>query len=190
VVEAEKVMRDAVVDLIMLEVALPGLNGLEFCRNLRSRSIRTPVLIVSRRTQEVDIVMGLEAGADDYIVKPFSSQEMLARVRAALRRAGYGLPDLVSAGPLTVDLKQQRVTRNGIPVRLSGKETALLCYLASRPNQIVSREELLMKVWGYEAADSRTVDNFVARLRGKIEDNPKLPTILITVYGEGYKLAF
>jgi DNA-binding response OmpR family regulator len=177
-------------DLLILDVMLPGRDGFELCRNIRSRS-PVPILMLTAKTDTVDIVVGLESGADDYVTKPFVTKELLARIRALLRRARDRgtLPRTITLGELEISPDAATVTKRGAPVHLTKTEFKLLCTLASRPNQIFTREMLLQQVWEYDYfGDSRLVDVHVRRLRGKIEDDPSDPRIVQTVRGLGYKL--
>jgi DNA-binding response OmpR family regulator len=177
-------------DLLILDVMLPGRDGFELCRNIRSRS-PVPILMLTAKTDTVDIVVGLESGADDYVTKPFVTKELLARIRALLRRARDRgtLPRTIIMGELEISPDAATVTKGGAPVHLTKTEFKLLCALASRPNQVFTREMLLQQVWEYDYfGDSRLVDVHVRRLRGKIEDDPSEPRIVQTVRGLGYKL--
>jgi DNA-binding response OmpR family regulator len=178
-------------DLIVLDLMLPRLSGYEVCRRLRAEKIDVPILVLTARGEEVDRVLGLDLGADDYVTKPFSVPEVLARIRALLRRVHPPAalpPDLRFAG-VKVDFLRFEASRNGEPVDLTRKEFALLRLLAARPGVAITRDELLEKVWGYEATQStRTVDNHIASLRSKLEDKASEPIHLITIHGVGYKL--
>ena len=177
-------------DLIVLDLMLPGLSGLEVCRILRKET-RVPIIMLTAKDAEVDKVVGLETGADDYVTKPFGMPELMARVRALLRRAEPGAddaPDVVESGDLLVDLARREVQRGGSPLRLKPKELDLLGFFMRRRGRAFSREELLNQVWGYEFADdTRTVDVHVRWLRQKIEPDPAQPSRLITVRGVGYR---
>jgi DNA-binding response OmpR family regulator len=178
-------------DLLILDVMLPGRDGFELCRDIRKRS-PVPILMLTAKTDTVDIVVGLESGADDYVTKPFVTKELLARIRALLRRARDrgSLPRTIVLGKLEISPDAATVTKGGAPVHLTKTEFKLLCTLASRPNQVFTREMLLQQVWEYDYfGDSRLVDVHVRRLRGKIEDDPAEPRIVQTVRGLGYKLA-
>jgi DNA-binding response OmpR family regulator len=180
--EAVAAQRPAVV---LLDVGLPGLDGTQVCRRMREAGDWTPVLFVTARDDEVDRVLGLELGADDYVTKPFSPRELVARVRAVLRRssASSGPSDRLAVGPLTADLRTRRVTVDGTAVDLTTTEFDLLTYLMRRPDRVCSREELLAEVWGYPAGTpTRTVDVHVAQLRAKLGDAVRLRT----VRGVGY----
>ncbi|MCH8051569.1 MAG: response regulator transcription factor [Chloroflexi bacterium] len=177
-------------DLIVLDLMLPGLSGLEVCRILRKET-RVPIIMLTAKDAEVDKIVGLETGADDYVTKPFGMPELMARVRALLRRAEPGAddaPDVVESGDLRVDLARREVQRGGSPLRLKPKELDLLGFFMRRRGRAFSREELLQQVWGYEFADdTRTVDVHVRWLRQKIELDPAQPSRLITVRGVGYR---
>lgn len=184
--------RAAPFDLIVLDVMLPGLDGLSVCRLIRKDST-APILILTARGTEVDKIVGLESGADDYIVKPFGLGEFLARVRAALRRASTAsaVPssrDRLEAGDLNLDLISRKAYRAGIELRLTHKEFDLLAELMRHVGAVLSRDLLLQKVWGYEfVGDSRTVDVHVRWLREKIEADPSQPARITTVRGVGYR---
>ena len=177
-------------DLVILDVMLPGLDGFEVCRILR-REAATPILMLTAKTEEVDKVVGLELGADDYVTKPFSMRELLARVRALLRRAEQGGQperELVTTGDLEVDLGKRQASRSGNALALKPKEFELLAFLVRNRGRAFTREQLLNQVWGYDfVGDSRTVDVHVRWLREKIEDEPSKPIRLITVRGTGYR---
>ena len=177
-------------DLIVLDLMLPGLDGREVCRILR-RDMTVPILMLTARAEELDKVVGLELGADDYVTKPFSMQELLARVRALLRRAVTSPADEggeLKAGDLEVDLRRRRASRKGQELSLKPKEFELLSFFLQNRGFAFTRDKLLDEVWGYDfAADTRTVDVHVHWLRRKIEDEPARPTRLITVRGVGYR---
>ena len=177
--------------LLLIDVMLPGMSGFELCRRLRDGGTRVPIILLTARTHELDRIHGLDLGADDYVSKPFSMQELLARVRAQVRRDDRrsAAGDAFSFGDVTVQLRQQLVTRKGRRVRLSPREFELLRYLIAHRNEIVSREQLLRDVWGYhQLAVTRTVDNYVAKLRTQLEPRPNDPRYIITVHGSGYQL--
>jgi DNA-binding response OmpR family regulator len=177
-------------DLIILDLMLPGLDGVEVCRVLR-REMATPILMLTAKAEEVDKVVGLEIGADDYVTKPFSMRELLARVRALLRRADLTPQvegDILTAGDLKVDLRRRQAFRNSDAVTLKPKEYDLLVFLLRHTGRAFTREQLLNEIWGYDfLGDSRTVDVHMRWLRQKIEDHPSKPTRLITVRGTGYR---
>ena len=183
--------RDGTFDLVLLDVMLPRLDGLEVCRTIR-RSSTIPVVMLTARADTIDVVVGLEAGADDYVKKPFEIQELVARLRAALRRAGQ-LPDdaeRLHLGPLEVDLAGRTVARDGRDVPLTRTEFDLLAELARHPGQVLGRDTLLDRIWGYDyLGDSRLVDVAVQRLRAKVEADPSAPDLILTVRGAGYKAA-
>jgi DNA-binding response OmpR family regulator len=192
--EAVERFRSEAVDAIVLDVMLPILDGLTVCRTIRSES-NVPIVMVTARTDTFDVVAGLEAGADDYIRKPFEVPELLARLRAALRRATPGLADAggsvparIQLGPLEIDEDGHTVRRAGREIPLSHTEFRLLAELARRPGRVFSREMLLDLVWGYDyLGDSRLVDVAIQRLRAKVEADPAQPDLIITVRGAGYK---
>jgi two-component system alkaline phosphatase synthesis response regulator PhoP len=177
-------------DLILLDVALPRKNGFDVCRDLRARGVQTPVLMLTARGQVIDRVVGLKLGADDYVTKPFDMSELLARIEALLRRARAvaASADAVAFGSVHADFRSAVVLRDGAPVELSGLELKLLRYFVEHRGALLSRDELLEKVWGYEAMPvTRTVDVHVASLRQKLETNPSRPEHIVTVHGLGYK---
>ena len=181
--------------LIVLDVRLPDGTGFDVCRELRRTGTRAPILMLTVQADEVDIALGLEMGADEYVTKPYRSRELLARIRALLRRA-YGElsstdADLLFAGDLVIDRASARVTRGERSIDLTPTEFRLLAFLAQHPGQVLSREQLLENVWGYtaELIDEKTVTVHVRRLRTKIELDPEAPGIVLTVPGLGYRLA-
>ena len=178
-------------DLVVLDVMLPGTDGLELCRWIRSHS-ELPVIMLTARGEEADRIVGLELGADDYVTKPFSPRELTARVRTVLRRAraAEAPSERLSFGDVELDAATRDVQKAGIEVRLTAKEFDLLWFLASHPRRVFGRDQLMSRVWGYEAAlDTGTVTVHVRRLREKIEDDPSQPRHLQTVWGVGYRLA-
>jgi DNA-binding response OmpR family regulator len=182
--------RTANPDLIVLDLMLPRMSGYELCRKLRAESVATPIVMLTARGDEADRVVGLDLGADDYITKPFSVRELLARIRAVLRRAQVqtALPAELRFGNVTVDFRRYEARKGGRPVELTRKEFGLLRMLAAREGEPVTRDDLLNEVWGYDASPTtRTVDNHVASLRAKLEDDPSEPQHLFTVHGVGYK---
>ena len=176
-------------DLVVLDVMLPELDGLEVCREIR-RTSQVPIVILSARSDTVDVVVGLELGADDYVTKPFELAELVARIRAAIRRAATDPGSRpLAVGPLEIDPEAFRVRKSGDDLALTTTEFRLLLELARRPGQVFTRELLLERVWGYEyLGDSRLVDVAVQRLRAKIEDDPAQPTLITTIRGVGYRL--
>jgi DNA-binding response OmpR family regulator len=181
---------EAMPALVVLDIMLPGLDGLEVCRQLRERA-PVPVIMLTARGDEQDRVMGLELGADDYLGKPFSPRELLARVRAVLRRAAVPLAaaptGTIEAGDLRIDLAARIVEISGGMATLTAREFDLLVFLATRPGQVSRREELLEHVWGYTYGDTATVTVHIRRLREKIEHEPSAPRHLMTVWGVGYR---
>jgi len=179
------------VDLILLDVMLPGKNGFDVCRDLRQRGVAVPILMLTARTQVTDRVVGLKLGADDYLTKPFEMIELLARVEALLRRARTPIAPATGVyafGDVEVDFRRAEVTRDGDPLALSALELKLLRHLIENRGLVVSRDELLDQVWGYGAsAHTRTVDVHVASLRQKIEPLPSRPQYVVTVHRLGYK---
>jgi DNA-binding response OmpR family regulator len=178
-------------DLVVLDVMLPGADGLELCRWIRSRS-DVPVILLTARGEEADRIVGLELGADDYVTKPFSPRELAVRVRTVLRRSNGAPPprERLEFGDVVLDGGSRDVTKAGRPVTLTAKEFDLLWFLASHPNRVFSRDQLMGTVWGYEAAvDTGTVTVHVRRLREKVETDPAAPRHLQTVWGVGYRLA-
>jgi DNA-binding response OmpR family regulator len=177
-------------DLVVLDLMLPNMSGYELCRKVRSEGVTTPIVMLTARGEESDRILGLDLGADDYITKPFSVRELLARVRAVLRRtqAGSAAPDSLQFEDVTVDFRAFDARKAGAPIEMTRKEFGLLRVLATRAGEVVTREQLLDEVWGYDATPTtRTVDNHVASLRAKIEMDPAQPRHLVTVFGVGYK---
>jgi DNA-binding response OmpR family regulator len=188
--EAYRAQRLYKPDLIVLDLMLPRMSGLELCKKLRAEGLHTPILMLTARSEESDRVLGLDIGADDYMTKPFSIRELAARIRAVLRRtqSASTLPDELQFGQIEVNFKRYEVRRRGKPVEMTRKEFAILRLLAARAGEVVTREQLLDEVWGYDAYPiSRTVDNHVAALRAKLETNPAVPEHILTVHGVGYK---
>lgn len=185
--EAVQTSRSFGPDLILLDLMLPGMNGIDICREIRKESA-VPIVMLTAKTDTVDVVLGLESGADDYITKPFKPKELVARIRARLRRTDETPADVLEVGDLTVDVPQHTVTRGNQEIQLTPLEFDLLVEMARKPNQVHSREELLESVWGYRnASDTRLVNVHVQRLRSKIEHDPENPEIILTVRGVGYK---
>lgn len=186
--EALELARSQTPDVCVLDVMLPGLDGLSLCRIIRKES-DVPIILLTARGTEIDRVIGLESGADDYVVKPFSLPELMARVRAALRRAPNRHSATLTAGDLSLDLVSRRVFVDGREIRLSHKEFELLATLMRNKGAVLSREFLITQVWGYDfEGDTRTVDVHVRWLREKIEKDPSNPTHLQTVRGVGYRI--
>ena len=187
--------RDQHPHLIILDVRLPDGSGMDFCRQMRQMGLRQPILILTVQRDEIDKVLGLEMGADDYLTKPYSLRELLARVRAMLRRA-YGElssteANLLYAGDLTIDLTRGQVSRGSEAVALTPTEFRLLVYLAQNAGQALTRSQILNAVWGYaaEIEDERSINVHIRRLRAKIEPDPSRPSLILTVPGIGYRLA-
>ena len=179
-------------DLLILDVMLPHSSGLDVCRDLRQRGVKTPILMLTAKSQVVDKVVGLKLGADDYLTKPFEMMELLARVEALLRRAprrsAPANEGSYEFGPIRVDFRSTEVFRDGQAVDLSAREFKLLCYFIEHRGATISRDELLNAVWGYDAMPfTRTVDVHVAWLRQKLEANPRHPQYILTVHGMGYR---
>ncbi len=200
---AVSVFKNDGADIVVLDLMLPKLDGLEVLKQIKVQNPAVPVIILTARADEVDKVIGLEIGADDYITKPFGTRELFARIKALLRRTQVSLSDTQAQnsaftaaptlenceiGDVKIDFKTYRASKKGVTLELSVKEFELLKYLISRPDIPVSRNDLLDGVWGYNNfPTTRTVDNFIARLRQKIEDVPDKPKYLVTVHGIGYK---
>jgi two-component system alkaline phosphatase synthesis response regulator PhoP len=169
---------------------LPGMNGLDVCRELRKQGFDAPIIMLTARAEEVDRVVGLEIGADDYVTKPFGIRELLARIRARLRRHAPGAAggSKLRFGAVEVDFDKHEALRQGKRIDLTGKEFEVLRLLARHRGEIVTRDRLLEEVWGYESyPTTRTVDNHILRLRQKLEEDPSDPRYILSVYGEGYK---
>ncbi|QFU99035.1 Response regulator PleD [Luteimicrobium xylanilyticum] len=181
------VFRASQPDLVLLDLMLPGKDGTEVCREIRAES-GTPIIMLTAKSDTVDVVTGLESGADDYISKPFKPKELVARIKARLRRSEDPMPEVLKVADVEIDVTGHRVTRDGAPIALTPLEFDLLVALARKPWQVFSREVLLEKVWGYRhAADTRLVNVHVQRLRSKVEHDPESPEIVLTVRGVGYK---
>jgi DNA-binding response OmpR family regulator len=183
-------------DLIILDLMLPGLDGLEICRRLRKKSSYVPILMLTSKSSEIDRVLGLELGADDYVTKPFSIMELMARVKAILRRMENisnkedELSEIIQAGKLVIDVPRRSVMLHGIAVDLTTKEFDLLLHFVRHPGRVYNRSQLLDKVWGYgHEGYEHTVNSHINRLRSKIEQDPSKPRYLLTVWGVGYKFA-
>ncbi len=184
-------------DLIVLDIMLPGIDGLEVCRRIREKTPYVPILMLTSRSSETDRVVGLEMGADDYVTKPFSIVELLARIKAIFRRVerlrqdrGPSAADRISSGDLVIDPERRAVTLRGSAVTLTAKEFDLLLYFAASPGRVFTRSQLLDAVWGYgHDGYEHTVNSHINRLRAKIEENPARPRYILTVWGVGYKFA-
>ena len=181
-------------DLVVLDLMLPGKSGFEICREVRDRGITTPIIMLTARAQEADRVRGLELGADDYMVKPFSLAELVARIRAVLRRAqgagrAEGAPEILELGELRLDVRKQEAFKRSRKVELTHKEFQLLEFLLRHPGEVISRDEFLRRLWGEDIyVTPRTVDTHMASLRRKIEDEADRPRYIQSVRGAGYKL--
>ena len=190
--KALETLAGAKADLLILDIMLPGISGFEVCRRIRKEDRRLPILMLTARSDEVDKVMGLDLGADDYLTKPFSLSELLARVRALLRRTQLHeeseLPSTLEFGQVRLDFISYVATRRGKPVHLTAKEFALIRYLAAHKGEALRRDLLLDRVWGEDVyPTNRTVDTHVLSLRNKLELDPSHPRYLVTVHGVGYK---
>jgi len=175
-------------DLILLDLMLPGLSGFDICRRLTQRSSRTAVIIITARSQKEDKLLGFQLGADDYVTKPFTVEELLARVHAVLRRV-HPTADTLVLGQFRFDFARYSVTRGNEPAAFTQREMEVLHYMSERPGMVVTREELLRKVWGYQNSPlTRCVDHLIARLRMKVEPDPRHPTYIHTAHGDGYLL--
>jgi two-component system response regulator MtrA len=184
---ALQTFRDYRPDLVLLDLMLPGKDGIDVCKEIRAES-GVPIVMLTAKGDTIDVVLGLESGADDYIVKPFKPKELIARIRARVRRFDAPLPEALSIGDLAIDVAGHSVTRAGRPIGLTPLEFDLLVCLARKPWQVFTREVLLEEVWGYRhAADTRLVNVHVQRLRSKVEHDPENPEVVVTVRGVGYK---
>lgn len=184
---ALEAFRAAKPDVVLLDLMLPGLDGIDVCRAIRAES-GTPIVMLTAKSDTVDVVVGLESGADDYIVKPFKPKELVARIRARIRRTDDNAAQVLTISDLTIDISGHTVRRGEVILALTPLEFDLLACLAKKPGQVFTREALLQEVWGYRhAADTRLVNVHVQRLRAKIEQDPEAPEIVLTVRGVGYK---
>jgi DNA-binding response OmpR family regulator len=179
-------------DLIVMDVMMPEMSGLEVCRKVREKGIDTHIILLTAKGEELDKVLGLELGADDYMTKPFSLRELLARIKAVFRKVtaapGKGKEE-IRIGKVNVNFSAYSASDENGAVKMSHKEYAILKYLFERKNEIITRNDLLENVWGYEESPTtRTVDNFIVKLRHKVEQDPNAPKIILTVHGTGYKL--
>jgi two-component system alkaline phosphatase synthesis response regulator PhoP len=177
-------------DLVLLDVMLPGMNGFDVCQELRRKGFQAPIIILTAKSEEVDRVVGLTIGADDYVTKPFGIRELLARIRVRLRRHYEAVDDVskLKFGNVEVDFEKHDATRGGRRIEMTGKEFDVLRLLARHRGEIVTRDKLLNEVWGYESyPTTRTVDNHILRLRQKLEEEPGNPRYILSIYGEGYK---
>jgi two-component system response regulator MtrA len=178
-------------DLVLLDLMLPGTDGIEVCRQIRESpgpDSGVPIVMLTAKSDTVDVVVGLESGADDYVAKPFKPKELIARIRARMRHFDAPAPEMLAVGDIVLDVAGHSVTRNGAAIALTPLEFDLLACLARKPWQVFTREMLLEQVWGYRhAADTRLVNVHVQRLRAKVEHDPENPTVVLTVRGVGYK---
>ena len=178
-------------DLIILDIMLSEMNGLEVCRELRQKNIGIPIIMLTAKGEEIDKVVGLEIGADDYITKPFSVRELLARIKAQLRRAERdekAVPQIYSFGDIEIDFAQFEVRRKGKELDLTSLEMEILKYFIAHRGEVVARDDFLDKIWGYESyPTTRTIDNHILKLRKKIEEDPSHPQYILSVYGGGYR---
>lgn len=178
-------------NLILLDVMMPEMSGFDVCKKLRKEEINTPIIFLTAKGEEIDKVLGLELGADDYIIKPFSLRELLARVKAVLRRTEtvVASEENITIGNITFDFQRYEAFEYGKPIKLSHKEFEIVHHLWGNRNTVVSRDQLLKEVWNYDSQPTtRTVDNFILKIRQKIEENPNSPKFILTVHGAGYKL--
>lgn len=189
----QKIM-DGTYSLVLLDVMLPKMSGFDVCKNVRSKGNKTPVILLTAKGEEIDKVLGLELGADDYVTKPFSLRELLARIKAVIRRGeettgASANKDFVKIGRIEVNFASYNAFEDGQPVQMSHKEFEILNFLWNHKNATTSRDDLLNNVWGYdESPTTRTVDNFILKLRQKTENDPNHPQVILTVHGIGYKL--
>ena len=177
-------------DIILLDVMLPLMSGIDVCRKLREAGKEVPIIMLTARSQEIDKVVGLEIGADDYVTKPFSIKELIARIRANLRRASKQVVQVetFTFGNINIDFKKYQATKNGVTLDFSPREFEILRFLIQRQDEIVTRDQLLDEVWGYSSNPiTRTVDNHMAKLRQKIENDPSKPQYIVTVHRVGYR---
>ncbi|MDQ4039936.1 MAG: MtrAB system response regulator MtrA [Actinomycetota bacterium] len=184
---AVSAFREVRPDLVLLDLMLPGADGIQICREIRQESL-VPIIMLTAKADTVDVVRGLEAGADDYVIKPFKPIELVARIRAQMRRTDTDHPESLAIGEVTIDVAGHQVRRAGVPIQLTPLEFDLLVALARKPRQVFTREHLLQQVWKYRhAGDTRLVNVHVQRLRSKIEIDPENPEVVLTVRGVGYK---
>ncbi|MCU4165865.1 response regulator transcription factor [Carboxylicivirga caseinilyticus] len=182
-------------DLILLDVMIPKISGFDVCKQVRHKGIETPIIFLTAKGEEIDKVIGLESGGDDYMTKPFSLRELMARIKAVLRRAGNHTKEetdpTIKIGKLEVNFENYMANCDGEPVKLTAKEFDILKYLIEHKNATISRDSILDNIWGYDyQPTARTVDNFILKLRQKIETDPNHPEILITIHGIGYRFVY
>ena len=189
--EALQKVFDLKPDIVVLDLMLPEVDGFEVCRRIRKK-LEVPIIMLTARTEDIDKVLGLELGADDYLTKPFNSRELVARIKAILRRSAFREDEakkLLQIGKLQIDLLQHRVRLDGKDINLTTKEFALLSFLAANAGNVYSREQLLEQIWGYDYyGDVRTVDVHIRHLREKVETDPGNPDLILTIWGTGYKI--
>jgi len=186
--EVMDVFRNNPPDLVLLDLMLPGLDGIEVCRQIRAFSVRVPIVMLTAKGDTHDVVLGLEAGADDYMVKPFKPSELVARIRTRLRRTSSELSGILLLADIAIDILEHTITRDGKEIPLTRLEFDLLVALAKEPGRVFTREALLSEVWGYRhSTDTRLVNVHIQRLRAKVEHDPENPIIITTVRGIGYK---
>jgi len=186
--EVMDVFRNNPPDLVLLDLMLPGLDGIEVCRQIRAFSVRVPIVMLTAKGDTHDVVLGLEAGADDYMVKPFKPSELVARIRTRLRRTSSELSGILLLADIAIDILEHTITRGGKEIPLTRLEFDLLVALAKEPGRVFTREALLSEVWGYRhSTDTRLVNVHIQRLRAKVEHDSENPTIITTVRGIGYK---
>lgn len=186
--EVMDVFRNNPPDLVLLDVMLPGLDGIEVCRQIRAFSQKVPIVMLTAKGDTHDVVLGLEAGADDYMVKPFKPSELVARIRTRLRRTSGELASNLTLSDIAIDVLEHTITRGGKEIPLTRLEFDLLVALAKEPGRVFTREALLSEVWGYRhSTDTRLVNVHIQRLRAKVEHDPEYPTIITTIRGIGYK---
>jgi DNA-binding response OmpR family regulator len=178
-------------DLILLDIMIPRMNGLDVCRELRLKNVGIPIVMLTAKGEEIDKVVGLEIGADDYLTKPFSIRELLARIKAHLRREkreGIKIPNVYAFGEVETDFSRFKIRRKGKEQDITSLECEMLKYFIAHKGEVVTRDMLLDKIWGYEKfPTTRTIDNHILKLRKKIEENPSQPRYILSVYGEGYR---
>jgi len=178
-------------DLVILDIMLPGMDGLEICRELRQKKINIPIIMLTAKGEEIDKVVGLEVGADDYVTKPFSVRELLARIKAHLRRStreGKKVPAIYQFGDIEVDFTHFKIRRKGKEFDLTSIEMEIMKFFIARRTEVITRADLLDTIWGYDKyPTTRTIDNHILKLRKKIEEDPAHPQYILSVYGEGYR---
>ena len=193
-VEALEKLNTQTFDLVVLDVMMPGMSGFDVCKQIRQDGNKVPVILLTAKGEEIDKVIGLELGADDYITKPFSLRELIARIKAILRRSDHGSIETSNSkfetvGLMQVDFKNYMATVSNQEVKLSHREFEVLHFLWAHKQKVVSRDDLLKNIWGYdEFPTTRTIDNFILKLRQRVEVNPNEPKIILTVHGLGYKM--